>query len=250
MKKTSILLFSLLTASHLLAATPRPVISTASLLDEMTDAQAAARWPDPPFTLKQVSSYDRSSKTPDNFDWFANHDWSNFIRTEKVKTADGERLECVMMDEAGPGAVVRFWAGGFTNLGVIRIYIDGAAEPVMSGTADEMIGGAKYFPEPFAAVRARGRNLYAPIPYAKHIKITYDGPRPPKPEEPGEEGFWYNINYRTYPAQTPVESFSLAALPAIKKQMATVARALSDPNQLPYKWSGTLQTQQTFKRQL
>src|SRR5262249_14881274 len=144
-------------------------ISFASLLEEMLDRSAAARWPDPPFTLRQASSYDRRSKTPRNDDWFANKDWSNFIRAEKVPSGGGERTEYVMLDAQGPGAIVRFWVGGFTDRGVVRIYIDGAAEQVISGTADEMIGGPKYFPEPFAAVRAKGRDLYAPIPYAKSV---------------------------------------------------------------------------------
>jgi hypothetical protein len=207
-----------------LAKPQAPVVSFASLLDEMIDRETMARWPDPPFTLKQASSYDRRSKTPGNADWFANVDWSNFIRAEKVKTASGERTEQVMLDEQGPGAIVRFWVGGFTDRGVIRFYIDGADEPVMSGTADELIGGHKVFPEPFAAnAAARGRNLYAPIPYAKQVKVTYDGPLPRKFGNPGGEGFWYNINYLTYPADSKVESFSLAVLANLSTVEALLA---------------------------
>lgn len=136
---------AILIASPLAAAEP-PVVSFASLLDEMVNRKTMARWPDPPFTLKQASSYDRRSKTPGNADWFANVDWSNFVRSEKVKTASGERTEHVMLDERGPGAIVRVWVGGYTNRGIIRFYIDGADEPVMSGTADELIGGNKVSP--------------------------------------------------------------------------------------------------------
>jgi hypothetical protein len=221
-------------------------ISFSSLLDEMIDNAAAARWPDPPFTLKQASSYDRRSKTPGNQDWFANRDWSNFIRSETVSTPDGERTEYVMMDEPGPGAVVRFWAGGFTNVGTVRIYIDGAKEPLLIGTADEIIGGQKYFPEPFTAVRSRGLNLYAPIPYAKHIKITYDGPLPPKPDDGGTVAFFYNIDYRTYPQGTRVESFTLGALPQMRKKLDAVASSLVSTTQLPYQWTGTMTPKDAF----
>ncbi len=210
-------------------AAESPVISFASLLDEMVDRGAMARWPSPEFTCKQASSYDRRSKKPGNEDWFANQDWSNFIRAEKVAGKNGDRTEYVMLDEAGPGAIVRIWAGGYTDKGVIRFYIDGAAEPVLSGTADEIIGGNKYFPKPLAAVHARGRNLYAPIPYAKHIKITYDGPLPKPLSNPGNVGFWYNINYRTYPAGTKVESFSVTVLNAAKVRLTVISNKLLHP---------------------
>ncbi|MCE9546457.1 MAG: DUF2961 domain-containing protein [Planctomycetia bacterium] len=199
------------------------MISFTSLLKEMTDRSTMARWPSPEFTCKQASSYDRRSKKPGNEDWFANVDWSNFIRTEK----NGGRTEHVMLDEAGPGAIVRIWAGGYTDKGTLRFYIDGATEPVLSGTADQMIGGKKYFPEPLSGVRARGRDLYAPIPYAKHMKITYDGPLPKRFGDPGGVGFWYNVNYRTYPAGTNVESFSPAALDNIKTLLPALSEHLT-----------------------
>ena len=50
-------------------------VTLESLLGEMTDYGAVARWPDPPYTCRQASSYDRRSKTPDDpGGWFANTD--------------------------------------------------------------------------------------------------------------------------------------------------------------------------------
>src|SRR5205085_8865586 len=45
-----------------------PPITLESLLKEMVDRDAAARFPDPAYTCKQFSSYDRRSTTPDNPD--------------------------------------------------------------------------------------------------------------------------------------------------------------------------------------
>ncbi|HBO45056.1 MAG TPA: DUF2961 domain-containing protein, partial [Planctomycetaceae bacterium] len=80
-------------------------VSLSSLLDEMTDRAALARFPDPAYTVKQFSSYDPASTAPDKPGWFANNDTSFFVREE---TNDG-RTEWVMMDAEGPGAIVRWW---------------------------------------------------------------------------------------------------------------------------------------------
>ena len=91
--------------------------------------EAIARFPDPAYTCKQFSSYDRRSTTPDNADtWFANHDVDQYLRVEEVKTADGKaRKEWVMADMDGPGALVRIWSAN--PAGNIRIYLDQAEKP-------------------------------------------------------------------------------------------------------------------------
>ena len=60
-------------------------VSIESLLTEMVDRDAVARFPLPDFRLRQQSSYDRRSKTPDESDgWFANKDHTkNFVRVEQ-----------------------------------------------------------------------------------------------------------------------------------------------------------------------
>ena len=48
-----------------------PVISLKTLLHEMTDRSALARWPENTYTCKQFSSYDRSSHNmTDKRAWF------------------------------------------------------------------------------------------------------------------------------------------------------------------------------------
>ncbi|MHC4590787.1 MAG: hypothetical protein ACYTAQ_16055 [Planctomycetota bacterium] len=48
-------------------------ITLASLLEEMIDREVLARVPDPAYTCRQFSSYDRAARSPDE-EWFANHD--------------------------------------------------------------------------------------------------------------------------------------------------------------------------------
>ena len=101
-----------------------------------------------------------------------------------------------MMDAAGPGAVVRIWSAN--PAGTLRIYLDKAEEPVIEAPMTDLLGGGfPGLPKPLAGERSKGWNLYFPIPYARHCKITSDA---------GD--FYYHVNYRTYPEGAGVESFT------------------------------------------
>src|SRR4051794_5947385 len=91
-------------------------ITVRTLLEEMTDASSEASWAKPAYTLHQASSYDRKSVAADKPGWFANADYNQFIRKEKK----GGHTEFVMMDAAGPGAVVRFWLTTVVKPGKLR----------------------------------------------------------------------------------------------------------------------------------
>ena len=192
-------------------------VTVESLLDEMTDKRALARWPSRPYTCHQVSSYDRASTSPNPDDgkfgahnghpwgvgWFANRDFNQFIRSEKK----GRRVEHVLMDEKGPGAIVRWWTvlGNRTwrYPGNFRIYLDGSTRPIITMSVKAMVGGNGLAPKPFSylassmqtpSTELRGRNLYLPIPFARGCKITWDGNFS---EHTHLEGMlYYNINYR------------------------------------------------------
>ena len=91
---------------------PKQEVSIESLLNEMVDRDAVACFPNKDFRLKQESSYNRASASPeDTAGWFNNKDnntkdtESNFIRIEE----NNGQKEWVLMDHKGPGAIVRTW---------------------------------------------------------------------------------------------------------------------------------------------
>ncbi len=191
-------------------------VNLESLLREMIDRDAVARFPDPAYACRQFSSYDRASVSPDKPDtWFANGDVDQFLRVEETSG----RKEWVMMDVDGPGAIVRFWSANPPDGSTIRIYFDGSPTPGITKPFQSMLNGKGDVREPLAAVSANGWNLYLPIPYARHAKVTCDKP-----------GFYYQLNYRTYAAGTKVETYSDAAMEAAKGTLATVQAALAKPH--------------------
>jgi hypothetical protein len=199
-------------------------ISTSSLLNEMLDRDAVARFPQPAYVTSQASSYDRQSVSPDKPGWFANNDWSQFLRSE----AHGMRVEWVMMDADGPGCITRFWVTGPKVAANLRIYVDGAEAPLIEANASEIVGGTELVGPPLSQVSARGQNLYLPIPYAKHCKITYDAPLSWQSQNRNDR-IYYNIEYRTYPPGTAVETFSLEKLASIGVLIDRVQKELVVP---------------------
>ena len=191
-----------------------------SLLNEMVDVESIARWPEHEFTGKQASSYDRAKIAPDKPGWFANIDNTQYIRTEETEG----RKENVMMEADGPGAIVRFWltAGGPKD-GILRIYLDGDKAPAITFSEFSLLKGNVRVNAPLAQAHPgeRGNNLYLPIPYAKHCKVTW---------EEGKKGArYYQINYRTYAAGTEVKTFALPQVEASRDLIDQVNRTLESP---------------------
>ncbi len=201
----------------------------ASLLEEMVDREVLARLPDPAYTCHQASSYERASVAPDRPGWFANRDWSHFLRSE---IREG-RKEWVMLDAAGPGCVVRMWMGAsrpdLGPQGTLRFYLDGADTPAIEEKADALLSGRSLVGPPLSAIRSIGRNLYLPIPFSRHLKITYDQPNYWETKR-GEDRSWYMINYRRYAPGTVVESFSMEGMRAAKPLLHRVQRILLTPS--------------------
>ena len=176
-------------------------ITLETLLEEMVDRDGPARFPRPRYRSLQASSYNRASVHRDKPGWFADSDGLGFIRTETV----GGQTEWVVMEHDGPGCVTRIWTPFFyynfnERVGPnVRIYLDGAAEPVIEESLIKLVTAKGFVKPPFAAFTARAGDLYLPLPFARSCKITMTG----KP-------FYHIINYRVYPPGTPVETFSMA----------------------------------------
>ena len=138
----------------------------------------------------------------------------------------------VLAEMDGPGCVVRIWSANPKDAGKIRIYLDGAEKPVIEAPLEVLLGGkwkttidgkeTTPFPDPIACERSRGFNLYFPIAYARHCKITIDRPN-----------IYYHVDYRTYPKGTEVETFSLEALGKVLGEVARSCGAASAADSRP-----------------
>jgi len=213
----------------------RPKVTLVSLLEEMVERDHIARLPDPGYTCKQFSSYDRHSTKPGSPTWWANADRSYFLRVEK----NNGRKEHVLMDVSGPGAIVRFWAtwhgpggGPFSN-GTLRVYLDQQPEPVIEGPMADLISGGTLVGRPLSEgvspmtqYERQGHNLYLPIPYARHCKVTYETKSFIEDGAPKGEALYYQINYRSYDRKTPVETFSMELLKQAKSTLDRVQTGL------------------------
>jgi hypothetical protein len=202
-------------------------VTLKSLLEELQDNTAVAKWPDPYYKELQASSYDRKSILPGKPGWFANDDRSQYIRLE---INDG-RKEQVMMDADGPGAIVRFWLTTFKRNGTIRIYFDKNKTPeIIIPSYDLMKTGLNLgtaLLQPHSSYEAKekgGSTLYLPLPYAKHCKITFED------NDPDNQPRYYQVNYRTYVAGTKVKTFTLKEFKTLDKLAGSVNDKLLHPD--------------------
>jgi len=210
------------------------LVTTESLLNEMVDRDVLARWPQPEYQCRQFGSYDKRSKTPDDpAGWFANGDNMESMGVPVKWEPHQGRQECVMLDVDGPGCIVRFWSGGARPKGNVRFYLDESEQPAIDAPLFDLFSGGSFVPKPLAIMNAgEAINLYLPIPFAKHCKITYDEGKPPA----APPGRWYNVEYRVYAPGTKVRSFSMDDMKTAAQTLERVKNALTAAtNPLKYK---------------
>ncbi len=198
MKKSCILGLALLAAAN--SAFSAQSLTYVDLIKRLTDLEYLATLPPPGDTMAEWTSYDRKSKydaaTGKYVGWDANGDGDGIIRKE------GNQL--VLAEMEGPGCIWRTWSAA-PKRGHVRIYLDGAKEPVVDLPFD------KYFDcstAPFTRAAlvntvSRGANNYVPIPYQKSCKIVAD---------PGW-GQYFHFNYETFPKGTQVPTFRMKLTP-------------------------------------
>jgi hypothetical protein len=192
MKKLPPSLLILLVCGTLSAAEQN--LSYTDLVHRLTDLEYLATVPAPGDQCAQWSSYDRASRydsaSGKYIGWDANGDGDGIIRKE------GKQL--VFAEMTGPGCIWRIWSAA-PKEGHVRIYLDGASEPVVDLP---FVGYFDHKHAPFtrsAIVHtvSMGWNNYTPIPYQKSCKIVAD---------PGW-GAYYHFDYETFPKGTQVPTF-------------------------------------------
>ncbi len=236
MKRKSLLVLMTFICASILSngfSQNRSIITTGSLFEEMIDMTALAKFPNPEFRMVQFSSFDHRSTLPGGPDWFANSDGfggepiPNF--EEVLKEPDESGIgEYLMADVKGSGAIVRLWTASIS--GKLRVYIDDMNNPLYEGEADSFFRRPySSFPEIKEINSERfGKTIYqrdasyAPIPFAKRIRIEWIGNV--------KEIHFYQIQFRLYPANISITSFQPNDILTYKDVIDRVTLALSDPD--------------------
>jgi hypothetical protein len=194
------------------AATPVKQKRYLDFIDELIELRSLAVLPPAGETCKQFSSFDRASLDDDG--WRANDDHGHFLRDDP----EGK----VLAEMDGPGVIHRIWSAN--PEGKVKIFIDGADNPVVAMDFGELFKGKRYpFVDPLVGVRAGGANCYVPIPYQSSCRVVV--------ENPGS--MYYHVTYRTYPTGTNVESFHLPLRAKEKERFDAVCEKLKDCTAYP-----------------
>lgn len=197
-------------------------------LDELVSWDAHTRYPTVAYTCRLESSRDRRSVTPGSPEWFANDDGWGYIRMEY----NSGREEKVIFDENHPGVISRIWLTSFGSPEVVvRFYLNGENEPsfqiddynlrTFGSIAGVSLGEGIAQP---VSTWIRGSSLYLPISYSKSCKITIQ-----EMVEPISVSRYYQINYRRYPDDFIIETFSPTLLKTFSSKVKKVNSALLEP---------------------
>lgn len=148
-------------------------------------------------------------------EWFANDDRGHYVDTIAVEG----RTEHVLVDAVGPGALVRLWSANPDRGGTLRVRVDGRV--VLEEPMAELMSGAGSVPPPLAAVRARGHNLYLPVPFQSHLQVTMD--------RSVGSGVYYAASWRSYPEDTVVQGLSEEVFDRERGAIDAAGAALTAP---------------------
>jgi hypothetical protein len=189
-------------------------VSLPQLLGEMSDPSSLARWQPQEWTSKQASALRVDKRHNPGFHAEVK-EIGNYIREEKNENGQSE---LVLMEDLGPGVVVRIWFGnveGNTNT-TIRVYFDGDKKASVVTKCGDFGYGTDFIKPPFAANRARGGNVYLPIPYGKSCKITAEN----------SKDLFYVIQYRSYGPQARIETFDRSRYEQASELVAATGASL------------------------
>ncbi|MDR1357251.1 MAG: DUF2961 domain-containing protein [Tannerellaceae bacterium] len=169
----------------------KDVVGLPALLDEMMSVEGAAMYPAIPYRSHSVSG----------------------------------RIEGVLFDQKGPGVITRLRLAAGNSRGVMRFYFDGASSAEITLPVADL--SQLNLPEADGGlITAGGSALYLPVPYGEKCRITFEG----APVDGEASDGYYQINYRRYPADVHIETFSTQRLERERKHIARVNRWLLEPD--------------------
>lgn len=191
-----------------------PEVTLEGLLAGLVELERLSHAPRPAFVSLLASSTDPSSRgaAPGTSAFFANADFAVWQGREPL----------LLLDTEGPGVVTHLWSANPT--GTLRVYVDGAAQPVLSAPMRSLLGGDEPpFTSPYAFVVAGGYNFYFPIAFQKHCTITVQS------DQDGEHRLYYQVDHLRYASSARVQSFSKARLARAEPVRLRVEQQLTDP---------------------
>ncbi|MCX8065562.1 MAG: DUF2961 domain-containing protein [Candidatus Hydrogenedentes bacterium] len=209
------------------------VVTTGSLLKEMSDLNSLTYFPEPSYRLIQFSSYDRRSTQRLHKHWFENSDGfghepiPGFLKVLKAETKD-EDGEYLLAEVKSPGAIVRTWTAQIK--GKLKIYLDEATEPIFDGSAEEFfrfpysyfLKGTSVGDEILRGSFYQRDSAYCPIPFSKSCRIVWIGKK--------KDLHFYHIMFRVYPDGTIVQTFNPEDLKKNEDLILRTAQSLKERN--------------------
>lgn len=184
------------------------IVTTGTLLNEMTDLERLSQFPEQTYRTVQYSSYDRRSTKPGDPTWFANDDGfgnepiPGFQEVLKLPDTSGIGAYLIC-DIQQPGAIVRLWTAGIN--GKIRFFLDDMDTPVYEGAAEDffwrtlgVLTGNVFNMDSLQAFRQFDA-VYFPIPFAEGCRIEWIGNK--------KEIHFYHVGVRIYDPGADVETF-------------------------------------------
>jgi hypothetical protein len=206
------------------------IVTTGTLLREMTDLERLTLLPDREYKNVQYSSYDRRSIKPTDSSWFANDDGfgneliPGFEKVLRPPDAGGigEYLIC---DIQKPGAILRLWSAGIE--GYIRVFLDNVKQPLYEGKAIdffwktiESLSGTEESKE-FSEIFRQFDASYFPIPFSKSCRIEWIGDV--------RKIHFYHIGMRIYASDVKVETFSNGDIDRYAKEIGETVNIFRNP---------------------
>ena len=212
-----------------LGLAPRPAWAQAAAdVDVVTELRALERVDLLPryrtgSIVAQISSYDTTGGNDDGFDGT----YSSIRREGDAR---------VLAELKGPGVVERIWTPTPTER-MVAFYVDGESTPRLRLPFVDLFSGKRApFLRPVVGNEVGGYYAYFPIPYARSLKIVYEG----------DDIRFHQIQYRTLPAGTRVTSLRLPLSPDAQAELARVGKAWSRPGRRPFDDTGVRASERAF----
>ncbi len=136
--------------------------------------------------VEQFSSYDRTGKNDDGF-----KGTYSYIRKE------GDAL--VIAEMKGPGVINRIYWAATSFQDTIQFFFDNEKDPRINMPFYNLFASNQFpFLNPVCGHEVGGYYCYLPIPYEKSCKVVFHG-----------KMNFYQLQYRTYPEDTKIKTFSM-----------------------------------------